>query len=262
MPSVVNRGYIAWQYCQIGFQRVAGACDAIQQGFWLGMLGKRNLDDLAILQYARWAMYADPAYNRSGLSAWEQSAVESHFTPRSRLLLGAAGGGREALALAERAYRVDAFDCQPALVEACARLIEGYPATRALLAQPGLLPEGLSAYDGAIVGWGGYMHIPGKAQRIAFLSAIREHVTSGSPILISFFVRSADSRRFRWIHAVAGFIRKLRGSAEPIELGDAIAGTFDHYFIESEIRDELDRSGFDLLEFHCVPYGHAIGRAR
>ncbi len=74
--------------------------------------------------------------------------------------------------------------------------------------------------------------------------------------------RGTDSRRFRLIHVVARFIRRLRLNAEPVERGDALAGTFDHYFTESEIRDELEQSGFELIAYHSTPYGHALGCAR
>jgi len=95
-------------------------------------------------------------------------------------------------------------------------------------------PEGLGVYDGAIVGWGAYMHIPGRGKRVAFLKQCREHVRPGSPILLSFFTRPANNWEFRWVNAIAGSVRRLRRCAEKVELGDKLMGTFDHFFTRED----------------------------
>ena len=51
---------------------------------------------------------------RDALHPWEETVVGSHFpAPPSRVLIGAAGGGREAFALARRGYAVVAFEPSP-----------------------------------------------------------------------------------------------------------------------------------------------------
>src|SRR4051794_9728091 len=48
---------------------------------------------------------------RHHLFAWETAAIGRFFPPApARLLIGGAGGGREAFALAERGYEVVAFE--------------------------------------------------------------------------------------------------------------------------------------------------------
>ncbi len=243
-------------------RRGVAALQALHQGGWLGWLDHRDLDDLARRQYARWPRYRDDTYNTSGLTRWEADVVRAHFPAEGALLVGAAGGGREALALARSGYRVDAFDCVEPLVayarETLSRL--GVP-VRLELAPPGGVPEGLGRHVGAIVGWGGYMHIPGRGARIAFLRGLRRHVDAGAPLLVSFFTRAGPSRRLDWTLRIARTLRRLRRSPDVVEYGDTLDRTFDHLFTKDEIAQEMAAADFALVSYAETPYGHAVGRA-
>lgn len=56
--------------------------------------------------------------NHRGFFDWELRAVNRYFPPGSRVLVAAAGGGREVLALRRAGYQAQGFECNPALVEA------------------------------------------------------------------------------------------------------------------------------------------------
>jgi SAM-dependent methyltransferase len=229
----------------------------------LGFLDNRHLDELGRIQYARWEKYSDEIYNLSGLQLWEERALTTYYRSGCSILVAATGGGRELVALARMGYRVDGFDTAPTLLETCRRLMnrEQFPG-KVLVAGPGSVPDDIDDYyDGLVVGWGGYMHIPGRTNRVGFLSALRRHVITGAPVLLSFFCRRERPRRHDWIYAVARRIRSLRGSRDPVEYGDTLAGTFDHWFTEAEIRAELAESAFELIDYRETPYGHAVGRA-
>jgi hypothetical protein len=65
---------------------------------------------------------------RSDLSHWEKKAISQHFPPPpGTVLVGASGGGREALALARQGYRVVAFDPAGQLVSSLADVCGGLP---------------------------------------------------------------------------------------------------------------------------------------
>lgn len=243
-------------------RRGAAALQALHQGWWLGWLDHRDLDDLARRQYARWPRYRDDTYNTSGLTRWEADAVRAHFPAEGAILVAAAGGGREVVALARLGYRVEGFDCVEALV-ACGRetLMRFGVNARLELAPPGGIPEGLGHHVGAIVGWGGYMHIPGRGARIAFLRGLRRHVDAGAPLLVSFFTRTGPSRRLVWTQRIARALRRLRRSPDPVEYGDTLDRTFDHLFTEDEIAQEMKAADFALVSYAETPYGHAVGRA-
>ena len=52
-----------------------------------------------------------------------------------------------------------------------------------------------------------------------------------------------------------------RRSDAPLELGDTVAGTFDHYFTWDEIEAELADGGFTVVETSSAPYPHLVCRA-
>ncbi|KAF0242995.1 MAG: hypothetical protein FD180_3623 [Planctomycetota bacterium] len=235
---------------------------SLRQGAWLGLMDNRHLNGLSTHFYTGRKQWRDDAHNASGLFPWEERVVREYFPPAGTLLVGASGGGREAAALAKRGYQVDAFDCVPALVDySRAWLKQQGGEVRIFSAGPGQIPEGLGRYAGVIVGWGGYMHIPGHSNRIAFLKALRACVDSGAPILLSFFARHGPSRRLDLIHRIARILRAIRFSRDQVEYGDMLDGTFDHWFTRDEVAGEMAAAGFELALYEEAPYGHAVGRA-
>jgi 2-polyprenyl-3-methyl-5-hydroxy-6-metoxy-1,4-benzoquinol methylase len=257
--SLMSRFFVNWDGL---LNRITIVFQAIQQGFWLGLLSNKQLDEIGVLQYAKWSQYVDENYNLSGLQHWEKLVLNQYFQLDSRVVLAAAGGGREAIALARMGYIVDAFDSTPSLALSCKFLVEKLGlAVRVFTIGSGDVPKELTSYAGIIVGWGGYMHIPGARNRVAFLRSLRKHVETGAPLLVSFFHRSDRTKRHTLITPIASVIRRLRGSKEGIEYGDALDGTFDHHFTESEIRRELAEGGFQLSQYYTKPYGHAVAHA-
>jgi hypothetical protein len=149
------------------------------------------------------------------------------------------------------------------LAASCRSLLVGQAVeVQVLEAAPDAVPDGLASYDGAIIGWGAYMHIPGRARRIAFLGQLRRHIRPGGPLLVSYFARRVDGRAFRSKAAIARVIRRLRFSSEPVEIGDSLDRTFDHWFTESDIRSELEQAGFETVSTAADPYGHAVATSR
>ena len=255
--SLVDR----WLNCGLNAVRV------LHQGFWLGILSPQAFHQIHQQQYAAWEKYQDPAYNRSGLFSWEQQILGRFFASCQSILLGAAGGGRELLALAQQGVQVDAFECCPELLAGCQRLAATAGlASRIVLAPPDQVPKEFGVYDGVIydgviVGWGAYTHLASADTRIGFLKQLRRHVQPGGPLLVSFFVRRGETRQLRWIFRIARFLRRLQKHTPPVELGDTLCGTFDHYFSQAEIAHELAAAGFQLEWYREEPYGHAVGRA-
>ena len=241
------------------FRRADSGMRALHQGFWLGWMGSNSLNEATRLYYAGRPKYLDPNYNTSGLEEWESKLLDRYFSDCRTLLIGAAGGGREVVALAQKGLRVTAFECSPEMTHAARKLLSDKDLTADLVeAIPDQVPQIKELFDGVIVGKGGYMHIPGRASRVRFLEQLRERVQPDSPLLVSFFTRSPDSRFFVWIRRVAGLIRRLRLSREEVDLGDALDGSFDHHFTKEEITSELEAAGFSLVHYSEDPVGHAI----
>ena len=242
----------------ITLHSVLRACFA---GLWLGLLRPETLLDIDRVYYANTAKYTDGSYNRSGLWPWEREMVTRFFGCCQRLLIVGAGGGREVLALTQLGFEARGLECNRKLVEAANLLLaeEKLPPT-VQYAPPNTCPDLGTSYDGLVVGWGAYMLIQGRAQRIALLRSMRDQTPPGAPILISFFSRPPSAKRFRIIAAVGNVLRRLLGR-ERLELGDDLEPEYVHYFTQEEIAAELREGGFKLVFYNPHPYGHAVGVA-
>ena len=186
-------------------------------------------------------------HNLSGLFNWETSALDRCFRRGSRILVAAAGAGREVLGLRKAGFDAEGFECSRALVRASEMIFEQEGESKhVIFCEPDSVPPGPPIYDGLIVGWTAYTHIPTRLRRVAFLRALRERALPHSPVLISFFARHSGSRQENLVHRIATLCRYfLRWRKEPLELGDRISyARYTHSFTEDELVAELRSSGF------------------
>jgi hypothetical protein len=192
---------------------------ALFTGAWLGVLGRDTLNEIDDLYYVggesrRFSPidYQDDAYHRLGLWTWEQGAVARFFQAPADVAVVGAGGGREVLALRKLGFVAEGWECQPAFVATANRILaeEGFPPSVEEVPRDAV-PTGEKRYQGAIVGWGAYTMIQGRERRMALLAALRARVTEDAPLLLSFFPRDGDERRFRLAAGTANVARRLLG---------------------------------------------------
>jgi 2-polyprenyl-3-methyl-5-hydroxy-6-metoxy-1,4-benzoquinol methylase len=242
---------------------IANGLAACIQGCALGLLTNEQLDRMTAKRYAgSFQSYAESSYLNSGLFLWERAAIGHYFPPSGRVLVAAAGAGREMIALAKSGYRVDGFDCCPPLIE-CGRkeLTEQGIAARLEYAPPSTAPERDREYDAILVGFSGYMYIPGRENRIAFLKNLCGFLSRGAPLMISFMEGFPGHRR-TWTARIGTAIRKLRGAA-PVEEGDTFKGGFQHHFVYEQIQSEMNEAGLQLIHYAAgTCYGNAVGLVR
>jgi hypothetical protein len=241
--------------------RLSQALTGLHDGLWLGSFSHETLHRLDASYYDGKSHYVDEAYNSSGLLEWERRLVDAHFSPGSRIVVTGAGGGREVLALRDLGFDALGFEPHPGLAAAGAAFLAARGHREGLRAMPrDQFPADAPQCDGILVGWGSYMLIAGRARRVAFLRAARERLPAGGPLLLSFFVRQGSATYFRWAARTANAVRRAR-RAELVDEGDALVPNYAHHFVEPALREELARGGFELLEYHAEPYGHAAARA-
>lgn len=170
---------------------------------------------------------------RAYLFPWEEEAIRRFFPkPPAHVLVGGAGGGREALALIDRGYRVTAFDPSPGLADALAAHAHALPTLAVYRTRYEELPhlDGVSGQDGAelstlptidaaIAGWGSFSHLRTHELRVAALDSLAQ-ATPG-PILVSFLGLYDDERP-------ASFVGRLR-RALPRRQGRGPADVFSVY---------------------------------
>ena len=233
--------------------------NGVAGGVGLGLLSRNDLHAISDMAYGEMGTYRDDDYNRSGLWIWEENAIEHHFGGCGRILVAAAGGGREVLALRRRGLTVDGFEAHPALVAYANELLAREGAGDPIRQAPwDACPEYATSYDGAIVGWGAYMHIRGRERRIAFLRQLRDHVETGSPLLLSFIGVKRFSRWMRLAAAIGNPLARVT-RREKVELGDWMEPDYKHHFTPDQLRRELADGGFEMAAF--TPGSGAVGCA-
>jgi hypothetical protein len=165
---------------------------------------------------------------RSSLFPFEERTISQHFpSPPGTVLIGAAGGGREAFALARRGYQVVAFEPARALaasiastrgelkIEAFIGRYEDLPVVNTLSKQPIAIDLRLRApFEAAIMGWGSLSLLRSEQRCIETLRQFGG-LTTG-PILVSCiaspFARSAFSPTIGYYRGFSG--EELQGIAE------------------------------------------------
>ena len=243
---------------------------SVLEGAWIGArLGVLDREGIHALDERYYAAsggdthidYAGEAHNTRGLFAWEAPVVERFFAGRTRILVLAAGGGREVLALRKMGFAADGFECHPGLVAAANALLakHGFAGDVAVVPRDEA-PRVERRYDGVIVGWSAYMLIQGRERRVAFLRDLRALVGLGAPLLVSFFYREGSRFRHGLIERVGNALRAARGR-ERVEPGDVLAPNFIHLFTEDEVRAELREAGWETVFYSTEGTGHAVGVA-
>jgi len=237
---------------------------AVHEGCWLGYLSADDLNALTADFYEKSQYYASTEHTLSGFFDWERSALDRYFQPGSSVLVAAAGAGREILALLRAGFHAEGFECNLSLLRATRTILEQLSEPNCLIhCAPDRVPAVPPIYQGIIVGWSSYSHVPTKERRIGFLQSLHRRVLPRSPVLVSFFIRDDRSRYEAAVYRMTTFCRIFaRGRREPPERGDRIdMGCYLHSFTREEVEAELRSAGFALAYFNAEGDAHAVGIA-
>ena len=242
---------------------VSNGATSLIQGLSLGLLSNTALERLTEHRYATsFSSYAEESYVNSGFFIWEREAIRHYFPPGGRVLVAAAGAGREMIALAHAGFAVAGFDCCAPLVEAGRSELskQGIDAKLECV-PPSTVPNADGHYDAVMVGFSGYMYIAGRDRRISFLRKLCRFLNPGAPLMVSFTEGSSGRRRV-WTARIGTAVRRLR-LADPVEEGDWLKTGFQHHFIRQQIFSEMSEAGIELAYYSGgTCYGHAVGLVR
>jgi hypothetical protein len=239
-------------------KKLTAFLDAAFSGFWLGVMSEKSLDYSDELFYKRNKNYTEDKYNLSGLFDWEKPMIQKHFSNAKTILLIAAGGGREALALSKMGFEVDSYECNPALIEYGNTLFQKNTIDNKIKYLPrNSVPGEIKKYDGIIIGWGAYSHMPGHKRRLSFLEGLYPFMHKETPLMISFLWTSKRSRGDKIIKNFSDFFRTF-SRKEKTEPGDKLEPDFIHYFNEAEIKNELTQSKLKVIDYYSQEYGCLI----
>ena len=239
-------------------KKLTNFLDAAFSGFWLGVMSEKSLDYSDELYYKRNKSYTNDKYNLSGLFEWEKTIIEKHFSHAKNILLIAAGGGREALALSRLGFEVDSYECNPGLIEYGNGFLQRNGVEKKIkYLTRNTVPDEVKKYDGIIIGWGAFSHISGNRKRLSFLKALYQFMHNETPLMISFLWTSKRDRRDKIIKSFSDFFRTF-SRKEKTEPGDKLEPDFIHYFTEEEIKNELIQSKFRIIDYYSTDYGCII----
>jgi hypothetical protein len=242
---------------------------AFMRGLLTEALDTGELEALTVRLYE----HGPSSFAGSSTQPWEEKMFDEWLpAPPARVLVTAAGSGREARALIARGYAVDALEPVPGMAAACAA-VPGIGAVvqathedlaRAVAGGGGpAAPLGDRRYDAVLVGWGSFTHVLSRHGQESLLRACDRLAPSG-PILLSFFARhGGPASRSAALRAGTALGRRVaaqrRLPARDLEVGLAWNLGFTHALTEDEIA-ALAEGLRRRSEMVAEPYGHAVMR--
>lgn len=227
--------------------------------------------------YARNQSYlpGGATYER-GLFDWEVEVLASDaFPKKGRILLGAAGGGRELSALCARGFEVVAFEPNDLLRSGAEAVARSYPGTAvfdatyddlvcAVNTKTGPLGAALAAgpFDAVVLGWGSVTHVVTPDEQAALLRAVRVASPSGA-VLLSFFMRpstGAGGKSEQLRTKLRGLFARMGGASAPDGLGYEMNGGFVYFFTTEEVHALAFDAGYEVERLRAHPFPHAVLR--
>ena len=246
------------------FRVIHGGSRALFEGFWLGILPESVADVTTVASYGEGALYTNKAWVDSGFQFWEELAVRRFFPAGGRILVAAAGGGREMIALSRAGYRPDGFECSRPMVEAGRRALweRGIDA-RLEWAPPSAVPGSLlGRYDAILVGWNAWSYIVPAARRAAFLGSLRPYLIESGTILISFGMLGRSGGAAKWIPRVANYVRLCTLRSGRFDVGVSFPTRMRQDFRARTIETEFAEAGFEVEGWYrWGPFGAVVIRA-
>lgn len=239
-------------------EKVYNFSNAVLSGFWLGIMDNKSLDEADELHYKKAKLYYRDSYNSSGLFDWEKKMILKHFSNARSILVIAAGGGREVLALIKMGYEVDAYECNEQLVKyGNSFLSKNDIDSKIKILSRNAVPYEIKQYDGIILGWGLYTLIRGYEARVSFLKKLHPFMDKETILMISFWTMEKKGKQQIITRKISNFFRFILRK-EKSETGDALEPNFGHYFSHSEIVDEVSQVKFKMLDYYDTKYGCCI----
>lgn len=256
--------------------RVASWREAMRDELLLAFIPPEHRSALTAAMYENQHTYRPGGQHFSrGLFSWEARFVESPRFPRKgRILIGAAGAGREMVALLDRGYSVTAFDPCASFIESAAPLVRDKPAKllcgsyedlmRATEGERSPLTSLLEEppFDAVILGWGSLSHVLPSSSRRSLLRALKL-VAPNAPVLASFVLRTEDAMGTESKGRARDALRTLftlLGAPGTSEVGDYfyLNTGFFSYLTSEELSRIAFEAGYEVVTFDESPYPHAV----
>ncbi|THB79258.1 MAG: hypothetical protein D3926_11110 [Desulfobacteraceae bacterium] len=221
--------------------------------------GFEGLEQITSRYYRKDPRFNNERYIFSGLFDWEKRVFDRILPGKKHLFLYAAGSGRELIWLARNGFHVDAYECNPTLIQLGNNTFSKYGFTcRVQYAPESTLPDLQQQYDLAVIGWGGYCHIFKQSDRIDLLKKFRK---LNSPLMLSFMIPYFADRYIRLRQRVRLMFNRISFGLLPLH-DESINCPVNFVPFVSFTRDRIEKearlSGFRVDYYSEEDYGHAV----
>lgn len=263
------RGFL---WLDAAIQRAVNLQDSLRDELFLAWVPPDERTALTTMLYSREGSYMPGrGHVERGFFPAEEYAFRARpLKPGSRILLGAAGTGRELVTLVERGFDVTAFDpCAPfaAAARSVAPEADVIDAAYADIVAAAENKSGPLAFlheqppiDGIMFGWGSLSHVLPHVERVRLFRALRK-IAPNAPIYASFLFRpeTTDFTRGRARNALKRIFTTL-GAPSTSEKGDHFSPYIG--FFSALGRAEIDElaadSEYDVVHFDAGADAYAV----
>lgn len=257
----------------LAVDRVVAAALAVREEFLFAVCSTADRDAVGRVIYAKDALYLPSSdFYRAGLMDWETSLISDPSFPRAgRILVGAAGAGREMRALHTLGYRTTGFDPSSVLVTAGRAMTEAAGAELIVASYNDVVTAAqhstgplaaLGRNDpiaGIILSFGSVSYLIDADERRKLFASLAT-IAPGAPIAFSFLSENYRAgRRPTLLRAVAKGLSRMLGTTprQPMQRFLAHAG-FMGLVTEQEVREIALHIGYDVAMLSLLPYPHAL----
>ncbi len=204
------------------------------------------------------------------LEGWIRGCTEANFEADSSVLVVAAGGLQELVALNQQGYSVDGVEFGQRLFEVSKQwLDQNLPNQTLQHAQRYEIPSANTKFEAAFVARHYYSHIRKSEERIDFLRSIRNQLKPGAPLILSYYIceeRACDQQpTFTLQQKMANLIRRILGRGKSlVAVGDHMdpeSALYHHHFTDEEVASELKEAGFETNTQDSTWFGWTAARA-
>lgn len=252
--------------------RAVNLHDSVRDEVFLAWVPPDERTALTTALYSRERSYMPGrGHVERGLFPAEEYALRARpLAPGSRILLGAAGTGRELVTLVERGYEVIAFDPCASFAEAARSIapqVKFVDASYEDIVHAVSRGTGPLAFlkngppiDAIMFGWGSLSHVLPHIERVALFRALHE-LAPRAPIFASFLFRpeSPDFTRGRARNALKRLFMAV-GAPHTSEKGDHFSPYIGFFSAlgREEINQLAEESGYRILHFDAGADAYAV----
>ena len=187
---------------------------------------------------------------------WEVEVLERFQISSGRMLVLGSGLGRESIQIARNGVSVVGVEINPTAVQIAHQMARTMGLSARFLQADFLqLPNRSGCFDFVLLGTRMYSAIPGRLQRLTFLTDFSRLLRPNGLAILSFYRKQAEMSRLKTICGrLNGLLATLPGANMAYQPGDECDGEhFLHRFQdEEEIRRELSDAGGFIQELDWV----------